>query len=68
MEDAHVAVLDLRAHPGCPSDADTIARAFFGVRMLLNPQFPSPLHAPSRMGSAVTFHMPQRYAEGLAQQ
>ena len=31
MEDAHVAVLDLRAHPGCPGDADTLARAFFGV-------------------------------------
>ena len=35
MEDAHVAVLDLRAHPGCPSDADMLARAFFGVGMLL---------------------------------
>ena len=32
MEDAHVAVLDLRSHPGFPSSADTLARAFFGVR------------------------------------
>ena len=31
MEDAHVAVLDLRSHPGFPSSADTLARAFFGV-------------------------------------
>lgn len=31
MEDAHVAVLDLRLHPGYPSGSDTVARAFFGV-------------------------------------
>ncbi len=31
-----MAVLDLRAHPGCPGDADTLARAFFGVRLLLS--------------------------------
>ncbi len=35
MEDAHVAVLDLRAHPGYPNDSDTLVRAFFGVCQVL---------------------------------
>ena len=48
MEDAHVAVLDLRAHPGCPGDADTLARAFFGVSL----SSPSFLHA-SRLGGSL---------------